>query len=1298
MLAAKRDGVFVSDPQAWPGQPDPLSIHGKQGFFDALVRLREGAHLSVREIASQVPMPAGGEQPHSTLGEWFAGRSLPGRGSEQIFTHVLRICGVTDEVVIGEWLQALRRARRRRRANELEPYRGLRSYRPEDADWYFGRTELAVELVDRLAKLYASGGGIQVVVGASGSGKTSLLQAGLIPAIRDGKLAGLSTWRIVLFTPGAEPVAELTAKLAEEEGASPDQRASAACDSSLTVLVVDQLEQLFTACRDAEEQRVFTARLCEMAADGALVVLGVRADFYAQVLRYPSLLDAVRDGQLTVGPMTEHELRQAIVEPAAKANAELEPGLVELLVREVSPRDVSRTQDAHDAGALPLLFHALYAMWKHTQGRRMTGDSYREVGGIDGAVAATADRVYWDLSEPQRELARRLFLDLVHVSVDGRDTRRRVELDVLIGDDGHAQQLRQVLDRFVAQRLITVDADTVEISHEAVLTAWPQLQRWLGSDRAGLVIGQQLTSVALAWRADGDDKGALYQGARLAAAQEWVADRRRYVPPVTAAFVEASARYARQRTRRLYQTITALVVLLTLAVCATIVALNQRGSAISSRHAANRERDEAQSRAIALRALQLHDKDPSLARQLALVAYQVAPTIEARSALIDASAIRPAIRLHGENELGIMYSAAFHPSGRVLAAGTETGVRLWDVTDLGAPVPLGQLSTGQDAKVYSVAFSPDGQILAVASADATVRMWNTTNPKTPTVIDHSLTGLGGKVYSLAFSPDGHLLAAASADGTVHLWALTGAGQPARAGKPLPVPGGPAKSVAFRSDSRTLAVGSADGSIGLWDLTHPERPDPREKLTGPTKEIGQVAFSPDGRMLAAGSADFNAYLWNVTDPATPTPLGPAFTGATSWINTVSFSPDSTFLAVGSSDSERGVRIFDVTSRHVIAIMPHPVPVTAVKFSPDGSTVVTAANDGKARLWPLAAPTLTLPGLVSATRFSPDGRTLAVGSDDTRLFDVTDPRRPRQLGPGLPNPDDFNSALAFTADGRTLAAAHGRSGTVALWNVADPSEPARLGPLLIGHTHQVETVAFSPNARILATGSRDDTVRLWDTTSPATTTPLVTLEGFKGSVFWVTFSPDGRFLAASSSDKTIRIWDVNNPASPTPIGEPIAAANHYLYTIAFTPDGRTLAAGGADRTVRLWDVANPAEPKPIGDPLRGPTNYIYAIAFTDDGRTLAATSTDGAVWLWNVSDRQHPVPVAALTLSNDAVFPVDFHPDQRTLVAGGAEKAVWIWLTDPDLAARHVCATTGDPITRSEWATYVPDRPYQSPCRQ
>src|SRR5262249_36316561 len=210
-----------------------------------------------------------------------------------------------------------------------------------------------------------------------------------------------------------------------------------------------------------EKQRVFTARLCEMAADGALVVLGVRADFYAQVLRYPSLLAAVRDGQLTVGPMTEHELRQAIVEPAVKGHAELAHGLVGVLVREGPPRGASRAKGGPDGGALPLLSHALYAMWKHTQGRRLTGESYREVGGIDGGVAATADRVYLDLPEPQRELARRLFLDLVNVSVDGFDTRRRVKLEVLIGDDGHAAELRQVLDRFVAQPPVHVDAHPV---------------------------------------------------------------------------------------------------------------------------------------------------------------------------------------------------------------------------------------------------------------------------------------------------------------------------------------------------------------------------------------------------------------------------------------------------------------------------------------------------------------------------------------------------------------------------------------------------------------------------------------------------------------------------------------------------------------------------------------------------------------------------------------------------------------------------------------------------------------------
>ncbi|MFE2612309.1 hypothetical protein ACFXA2_01670 [Micromonospora chalcea] len=1237
-------------------------------------------------------------QSHTTIADWLRGKSLPSVGSETQFEHLLRVVGITDDTEIKEWVAALARARREP-ADQRAPFRGLSSYRPEDADWYFGRDALTSLLVARLVALDAAGGGMELVVGASGAGKTSLLYAGLIPALRAGQLGWVPD-RIVSMTPGTDPLNDLAGCL-RQGGAGGDGDHNIVGEKALdggadgrTVLVVDQLEQLFTACTDEQQQRAFIAELSRLATRGVLVVIGLRADFYDRALRHRPLLDVIDRGQFTVGAMTEAELREAIVAPAAKANADIESGLVELLLREVAPRHSDRAEFAHDPGALPLLSHALYTMWRHSTDRRLTVGGYWQVGGIDGAVAVTANQVYQELDPLQRDLARCLFLDLVHISADAADTRRRVALSELIGDGDDAIAQRHVLDRFVAQRIITVDTGTVELSHEAVLTAWPQLRQWLDRDRAGHVVGQQLADAAATWRAE-PDPSLLYQGSRLAAAQEWITDRRHRVPPSTEAFVEASIQLSRRRTRRLQRTVTLLGVMLAMVAGLGAVAVYQRGQALTARQAADLQRDQAQSRAIAVQANDLRTKDPTVARQLALAAYRTSPTVEARSALLDASALRAPVRLRGGDGIGIMYVAAIDPTGQVLAAGTETGVRLWAVSGE-RPVHLATLPTGLDAKVYHVAFTPDGGMLAAASADATVRLWNTTNPAAPTPVEPALTGLGGKVYSLAVNSDGSLLAAATSTGHVHLWTRDHTGRLNPAGSPIPVSAEAVKSVAFHGLG-TLVAAAADGQVSLWDVTQPTRPTRSGTLSGPVKEIGQITVSPNGRMIAAGSADTNAYLWTLTDPAAPPRAATVLRGASSWINSVAFSPDSTRLAVASSDAELGVRVFDVVTRKVMATLPHPAPVTAVRFSPDGATIVTSANDGYARLWPVAAPTLELPGLVSATQFSPDGRILAVGSNDTRLYDVTVPNHPTPYGPGLPNRDGFNSALAFSPDSRTLAAAHGRSGTVQLWNVANAKNPRPLGEALAGHAHQIEAIAFSPDGRVLATGSRDMSVRLWDTTDPRATTPLATLTGFTGSVFSVAFSSDGRHLAAASSDKTIRIWDLIDPRRPAAAGAPLTAANHYIYSVAFSPDGRTLASSSADRTVRLWDVSTIDRPTPIGSPLRGPNDYVYSVAFSEDGTTLAAAVTDATVWLWNVHSREHPTRTATLTLPADAVYSVDHHPNQHTLVAGGADARSWLWMTDPERAAAHTCATTGDAITEDEWATHIPDRPYQPPCQ-
>jgi WD40 repeat protein len=650
---------------------------------------------------------------------------------------------------------------------------------------------------------------------------------------------------------------------------------------------------------------------------------------------------------------------------------------------------------ASDAGVLPLLSHALYATWRHGQGRRLTIACYWEVGGIDGAVAASAGKVYDELTDRQRELARRLFLSLVHVTTDTADTRRTVPTAELLAEHSaeDAGEIEDVLDRFVAQRLVTAYTDTVQISHEALLTAWPTLRTWLDTDRTGLVIGQQLATAAVTWRRENRDPAALYGGTRLAAAQGWAAEHRPELPTPTAEFLDASMHHARRRMRTLYQLVAALTALVVVASVLAGYAFDQRAAARTQREDALSQRNQALSRLVAGRAERLRGLDVSLAMQLSLAAYRTAPTVEARSSVLDSHAAPAATRLRGFATAA--QSVAFSPDKRLLAAGSlDHTVRLWDTSDpRRSPVPAGPPLTGPSLAVFSVAFSPGGRVLAAAGGDKTVHLWDVADPRRPVAWRSALTGPASTVYSVTFSPTGRVVAAGSADNRVWLWDVSDPGRPRPLAK-LTGPSAAVQSVAFSPNGHTLAAGSADTTVRLWDLTNPARPIPvGPPLTGHTLKVYSVAFSPDGRTLAAGGADKTVRLWNIADPRRPIPLRAPLTGPTSWVNSVAFSPDGHTLAAGSSD--KVVTTWDLATRHVTATLPHPTPVTAVIFGRDQNTLATSSTDATIRLWGLPGPTLTGPtDAIFNAPFSPDGHTLAVASRDetVQLWDVRQPRRP------------------------------------------------------------------------------------------------------------------------------------------------------------------------------------------------------------------------------------------------------------------------------------------------------------------
>src|SRR5256714_2623761 len=696
-------------------QGSHLNINTREEFGHQLTALREQARLTVRDVARRIDVPP------ATLGGYFAGRHLPPLKPPNLLRDLLRACGVTDQAEIEQWEATLRRIRRvpgKRPSGAPVPYRGLESFQPEDAEWFYGREDLTDLLVKRLVEVSGSGQ-VMIVVGPSGSGKSSLLRAGVISAVRQGSVEGPDpdVGAHLLFTPGGEPLAEFAQHLAALPNADvngvrsrlhEDPRsvvdlirgpavvqAEAETDgtrSGALLIVVDQFEEVFTACSDPRERQAFLTALWAAAEPdacggelgegqspddpkpAALVVLGLRADFYDRALRYPQLAAALQEAQVVVGPMTEPQLRRAIVEPAHRANSDIEDGLVEVLLRDLAPTGDRAAEAAHDPGSLPLLSHALLATWERGHRRRLTTAGYKETGGIRGAVARTAEDAYRALSGEQRDIARQIFLRLVHVSDDVADTRRRTNRSELSFQNPGAQF---VLDQFVSQRLVTVDEDRVEISHEALLAAWPRLREWIDADRAGLRTHRQLTVAAEAWHDAGRDRHALYRAGRLATAREWAAEPAHLAAlnqleqeffDASVAYDLAEAQVARRRTRVLLQLVAALAVL-TLAAGALAV------TAFQQRTAANHQRDLALSRQLATVADQLRPTDVSLAMQLSLAAYRIAPTPEARSSLLE-SYIPPAVtRVIGR--AGVMQSVTTTPDRRTLVtAGPDFQIHL----------------------------------------------------------------------------------------------------------------------------------------------------------------------------------------------------------------------------------------------------------------------------------------------------------------------------------------------------------------------------------------------------------------------------------------------------------------------------------------------------------------------------------------------------------------------------------------------------------------------------------------------
>ncbi|WP_328473354.1 hypothetical protein OHA21_12280 [Actinoplanes sp. NBC_00393] len=1078
------------------------------------------------------------------------------------------------------------------------PYPGLAMFQPEDAQLFFGRSTLVDDLVRRLGQRR-----FLAVFGPSGTGKSSLVRAGLVPAV--GGPA-------VVLTPGAHPIEELAVHLARHAGVSaaglPEELRKDPAQANLLVrqglcgvpedllLVVDQFEETFATCADPAERADFVAALLAMCREPdsrARVVLAVRADHYARFTEHPELLAVLADAQVLIGGMSPAELREAVTRPAEQCGARVEGALVATIVAEV----------ADSPGALPLAAHALREAWRRRQGAMVTLAGYQAAGGVAGAVAHTAEQAYEQLSEAERLVAQRVLLRMVDVGADGLITRRRLtraELDTI-------ELAPAVIDAFTAARLVSTDRDTVEIAHEALIRAWPRLRGWVEESRAGLRLHRQLTEAAAAWESLGRDEGALYRGLRLSTAVEAkivdLAGAEREFLEASQALRDREARVRQRRSRRLFAGLAAVMAVVCVLAAAAVV---------SARRATS-ERDWAVAQKLAAGARAERMTDPELALLLASRAYRLHPDPETESVLRQATAdarstftmrahetVVHSVDVFGSRVVstdldgvvevwdlqgrtsavtapGHGVDAVFGPDGKLAIARWnpqigKTQMVLWRPGDgdavrlLNPEVPTIVTRGGLRAMTRAVTYSPDGRWVAALGTDSHVHVWDTSRGRAPKAVRYT-----GDVVDLAFGPGGRL-AVASDDGVVRIWDL---------GRDAPVVIRQLKvaapvAVAMSADGHGVAVAGAE-TVTVWPVDGRTGP---QVYRGPEQTYTSVAFSPEGRRIAAGTNERTIRMWDVTDRTNSL----ALRGHKNPVLDLAFSPDGRRLVSGSQDST--VRVWDTTGAADPATVTLPAGYGPAQLSEDGNYAAAPAEPGTIAVFPARTPrsaTLlrNVPPRLNSLSVSADGRAVAASTlsseriyrwEETTGAEPTTldcPHRPELM---LPN------KVTLSNDGRMLAVDCGDSDILVRWND---------GRHVVGQAYTSSPIVVSPDATLVAIPSEQV---VWD---PAADRVVRRLTGRNGPVDLARFSPDGRSLAVAEEDGTVRIWTIAGAEDPVVL----TGAVGRIVAIAFSQDGNLIAGVGSDDVVRVWNTDGRGEALTPEHP-----GGARQIAFSADGRQL------------------------------------------------------------------------------------------------
>ncbi len=1243
------------------------------------------------------------------------------------------------------------------------PYPGLSGFDAASERWFFGRERMVTELVARVAGRLRDGGPL-VLVGASGSGKSSLLRAGLLPALARGEVSGPQ----VLITPGERPLARLldglaaagvpvAASLTGDVVGTPDlaDRLRALVVSrpgaDRLVVAVDQFEETFTLCDDPSQREMFIRTLCAVAADrggtgpAALVVIGLRADFYARCAAHPELVEALQSGQVVVGPMTAVEIRDIVVRPAGACGVDVEPGLVEVVLRDLGAAPTSAGVSPGgaavitDPGSLPLLAHALRSTWFARDAADLTVASYLRAGGLTGAIAQTAEGAYTALDAGAQQAVRPLLMRMIRLGEAEQDTRRRVRRADLL-TVVPTPQAAAALDTLVAARLVAADADgdrdSLQIAHEALLRSWPRLRSWMDVDRASAVALQTLNDAAETWDVGGRDRSYLFGGTRLAAAREWIeaqpgeaalsaSARDFYAESLRAEQVERQTGI--RRTRRLHRLVAALAVLV-------LAAASLAGLAYQQKSTASAARDRALSQRIASQADAARDRNPAIAAQLSLVAYHTAATPEARGSVLSSFNGGAGVPTRYLFHRGSVGAVGYSPNGKLIATGSDDwSTAIWDAAHPDRSTPLavlpGPRAGGHTRAVKAVAFSRDSKLLATGSSDRTAKIWDVSTPSRPRLLV-TLPPTTTDVYGLAFSPVADRLAVSGYGNSAQIYDVSDPAHPRPQGALLvngrPFHLAPIDALAFSPDGDFIAAGDLGASTLLWYVGPLTRIGPvavlndtaavqaGELLAG---DVRAVAFGSDGRSVYTAGASGRIKVF--TGPSLLHLTLSATLGiGNDPMTTLAVAPDGLVAAAGNLFE--GPALYDPATTRQRSLLTDPTerarPVTlldqgtvtwSVAFSPDGRHLATGAADGALRVWEIPGPALlTRHGDQLAGEVNPrTDQVVTMNYSVVELWNISNPYNPVHLSvvsDANADDNDFVAAAGLDPSGRTLAV--GTSKRVRLYDVTDPTRPALLSTFS-GPPGGTFSLRFSPDGRTLALGALDSppapayttTLEAWDVRDPRNPARLASVIAHRADIRDIKFSRDGRLMASVAD--TVRLWDVSDPHRIVARGN-IPGLPGRAGRVAFSPDGRTLAVGsegGAHAT--LWNITEASRPSLVAS-LPGHVSQVNSLEFSADGHTLVTGSNDDSVRLWDVRRPAHPILLERMsrstTSNTSGIATVAFSRDNSTLVGVLLSEPGALWDLDVDRVAKRVCAQAGVGITREEWAQYLPDLAYDPPC--